>query len=107
MPINAKAAREDLAGGDRKIQIDGWKSHEKNTLKGFFSATLPSGLVFHDLMLHEKNGSRWISFPAREWTDQNGTKQYVRFIEFRDRETGNRFRDEMLAALDEHLAEAE
>ena len=105
MPQDAKPAASD-DGGNRKIIISDWKPHSKNTLRGFFTATLPSGLVFHDLMLHEREGARWIAFPAREWTDQLGAKQYTRFIEFRDPGCRNRFRDEMLAALDAHLAAA-
>jgi hypothetical protein len=88
------------------IVITDWRPHERNTLKGFFTATMPSGLVFHDLMLHEKNAARWIAFPAREWVDALGKKQYARFIEFSNREASDRFRDQVLEALDKHLAEA-
>jgi hypothetical protein len=55
-------------------------------------------------MLHAKGEARWIGFPAREWTDASGVKQYAKLIEFTDRETANRFRDVMLAALDAHIA---
>ena len=100
---NAKPAASD-SSGHREIAISDWKPHSKNTLVGFFTATLPSGLVLHNLMLHQKNDSRWISFPAREWTDAQGQKQYARFIEFRDRTTADRFRDELISALDKHRA---
>jgi hypothetical protein len=89
---------------NRKIQIDGFRPHVKGTLRGFFVATMPDGMVFHDLMLHESNGSRWIQFPVREWIDSKGVKQYVRFVEFRDRQTAGHFRDVMLAALERYLA---
>jgi hypothetical protein len=59
--------------------------------------------VLHDLMLHERDGTRWISFPAREWKNAEGEKQYARFIEFSSRAVADRFRDEVLAALDKHL----
>jgi hypothetical protein len=59
--------------------------HEKKSLRGFFTATLPSGLVLHDLTLHERNGERWIGFPAREWINAKGEKQYTRFAEFASR----------------------
>lgn len=98
---DAKAAVPN--GGHRKIIIAGWKPLSKNTLRGFFSATLPSGLVLHSLMLHEKGESRWIGFPAREWTDNQGVKQFAKLIEFADRPTAERFRDNLLEALDKHL----
>jgi hypothetical protein len=54
-------------------------------------------------MLHEQNDSRWIGYPAREWTDSAGGKQYARFVEFRDRATSDKFRDAVLAAIDRGL----
>ena len=95
-------------GGGRKIQIADWKPLSKNTLKGVFSATMPSGMVFHSLMLHERDdGKRWIGLPAKEWTNEQGVKQFSRFIEFTDRRSADRFRDEVLAALDAFLAGAQ
>jgi hypothetical protein len=97
------ASRTALTAAARgAIRILEWKPYEKNTLKGFLSVELASGLVLHSLMLHEKNGSRWIGFPAREWVHE-GIKQFARFIEFRDRAAADRFRDQVLDALDVHL----
>jgi hypothetical protein len=90
------------SAGHRNIQIADFRPHEKNTLKAFFTAILPSGLVFHDLMLHEKNSSRWISFPGREYKDAAGNRQYARFVEFVDRAAADRFRDVVLEALDRY-----
>jgi hypothetical protein len=101
MQQNTKPAAGN--GGHRKVIISDWKSHIKDSLRGFFTATFPSGLVVHHLMLHEKNGVRWIGLPAREWNDAQGNKQYARFIEFRDRDSADRFRDSVLEALDRHL----
>jgi len=61
-------------------------------------------MVLHNLMLHQKGEARWIGFPPREWTDQAGVKQFARFIEFADHTTAGR--DQILAALDKHLAGA-
>jgi hypothetical protein len=102
---DAKPAGEN--GGHREITIADRKPHSKNTLRGFFTATLPSGLVLHDLMLHERDDARWIAFPGRERKDAQGQRQFARFVEFRDRETANRFRDQMLEALDRYLLETD
>jgi hypothetical protein len=56
-------------------------------------------------MLHEKGDSRWIQFPAREYIDSEGEKQFARFIEFTNRAIANRFRDLVIASLDRHFAE--
>jgi hypothetical protein len=101
MPLQPKPARP--GGGHQSIVIADWRPRQKNTLQGFFTATLPSGLVFHDLMLHERNGTRWIGFPAREWKDAEGRRNFARFIDFRDRTTADRFRGAVLLALDQYL----
>jgi hypothetical protein len=92
--------------GHREITIADWKPHPKNTLRGFFTAALPSGLVIHDCMLHERNGARWIAFPGREWKDAQGNRQFSRFVEFSSRRAAGRFRDAVLDALDRYLAGA-
>jgi hypothetical protein len=63
-------------------------------------------MILHNLMLHQKGDARWIRFPAREWTDAGGQKQYARFAEFSSRAAADRFRDAVLAALDKHLSGA-
>jgi hypothetical protein len=90
-------------GGNRCIRITDWKPHPKGSLVGFFSASLPSGMVIHSLMLHAKGTARWIAFSAREWTDEAAQRQYSRLIEFTDRQVADRFCDQVLAALDAHL----
>jgi hypothetical protein len=89
------------------ITITGWRAYEKNTLKGFFSVQLASGLILRDLTLHVRGGARWVGMPAREWTDHAGVRQFAAIVEFKDRTTANRFRDEALAALDAYLATLE
>ena len=89
-----------------EIVVSDWKPCEKNTLRGFFSATLPSGMVLHRLMLHVKGESRWVATPSREWSDPQGQKQFAKLIEFTDRATADRFRDAVLDALDKYLGGA-
>jgi hypothetical protein len=86
----------------RTLVISDWKPYQKNTLRGFFSATLPSGMILHRLTLHEKGESRWVGLPAREWNNGQGAKQYAKLIEFIDRATADRFQNQVLAALDKY-----
>lgn len=83
------------------IEISGWKEYEKNTLRGFFTVTLTSGLIIHRCMLHQKESKRWVSLPAQEYKDPYGAKQYANILEFTDRETSDRFQNAVLTALDE------
>ena len=86
-----------------KIKISNWEPRIRKTLRGFFSAELPSGMILHHLMLHESGETRWVGLPSREWMDSQGVKQFAKLIEFRDRATADKFRDAVLAALDRHL----
>jgi hypothetical protein len=47
------------------VTIADWKERESGTLRWFFSASLLSGLALHELMLHHRDGSWWLSFPAK------------------------------------------
>jgi DNA-binding cell septation regulator SpoVG len=81
------------------ILIKEWRAYQKNTLQGFFSVTLPSGLVIRDLTLHTKGDSRWVGMPAKAYK-KDGVESWVPVIEFVDRQTANDFRDAVLEALD-------
>jgi hypothetical protein len=90
-----------------KITITNWQPRIRNTMRGFFSATLPSGMILHRLMLHERGESRWVGLPGREWVNERGGKEFANLIEFRDRATGDRFRAALLQALDRYLEHSE
>jgi hypothetical protein len=45
-------------------------------------------------------------FPGRPSQDSDGHQQFARFLDFIDRATADQFRDQILGALDAHLAEA-
>ena len=102
--MSSPASKTAAANGGRDLRISNWRPHNKNTLKAFFTAILPSGMVLHNLMLHEKGEARWIGFPAKEYTDPRGQRQFARFVEFNSRAAADWFRDQVLAALDKYLA---
>jgi hypothetical protein len=68
----------------------------RGSLIGSFDVELPSGLIIHDCKLFEKGASRWIGLPSREYIKNDGTKSYFPILEFRDRETSDRFRDAVM-----------
>jgi hypothetical protein len=81
-------------------RIFNWKPYQRNTLRGFFSVELPSGLVIHKCTLHVKANSRWIGFPAERYKKSDGEVGYAILLEFRSRDIADRFRDVILAAFD-------
>jgi hypothetical protein len=92
-----------------------WRSVERNTLKGFFTLLLPSGLVLRDCSLHESGVKRWIGLPGRPQIDQHGRHRidpatgkqlYLLIVEIPDRHQRERFQRAALAAVDRLLDQA-
>ena len=85
----------------RTVQIIEWKPFERNTLRGFLTIALPSGMVLHDCTLHVKNGSKWIGLPSQKFEGKDGKTGYKPIVEFVDRATAEHFRDVVIQALKE------
>jgi len=74
-----------------KITVSNWKSIHKNSLLGTFDLEFTGmGLRIKGAMLLETNGRRWINFPSKEY-QKNGERKFMPFLEWRDRETSERF----------------
>lgn len=78
-----------------------WRPYVKGTLLGFFSLTLPSGMIVHGLTLHRKGSSSWVGMPGQKFTKTDGTAAYTPILEFTSRATADRFRDLAIEALRE------
>jgi hypothetical protein len=76
------------------------------SLRGFVSLRLPSGMVLHDCTLHERaGGARWIGLPARQYTQKDGTTAYQRLVDFASKEAHARFQKLAKDAVDKYFAE--
>ena len=81
-----------------------FKPFERNTLRGFLTTELPSGLVLHGFTLHQKGESRWLGMPSKEVSMGDGTKSWVPQVEFSGKEAREKLQTAALAAVDAHLA---
>jgi len=81
-----------------------FKGHNKNTLRGFVTLRLPSGLRIFGVTLHEQNGKRWVSLPARPYKDEAGTEKWSPVIDIPDFTTRDRFRIAALEAINAYRA---
>jgi len=90
----------DTDFGRNAFKMSNWKVFTKNSLRGFFTLTLPSGLVIHGVGYHVKSSSRWISLPATKITKKDGSTTYNPIVEFVDRKHADEFRDLCVEALD-------
>lgn len=89
---------------DEPISIINWKPYEKHTLRGFISVRTSDGLVIKEVCLHEKNGRRWLSMPARQFKREDGTPGWMPMLEFADDAARSRFQATALAAVDAFFA---
>jgi hypothetical protein len=97
------AARVGVAAG-AGFNVREWKPFEKNTLRGFLSIELPSGMILHGLTVHQKDDSRWVGLPAKEYT-KNGERSWIPQVEFASKAARERFQACVLAAVDAHAGE--
>ncbi len=77
------------------------------TLCGFVTVWLPSGLIIHDVSLHQKNNSTWAAPPSKPMInrdgivlrDDNGKIRYSPIIEFASKKLRDRWSDAVVDAL--------
>ena len=101
--MTEKAKPAGTSGGHPELLVTNWKPCEKNTLRGFLSLTLPSGLVLKDCTLHQKDGARWIGLPSKKYSKPDGSIGYSPLVEFNDGNTRRRFKAAALAAVDRFM----
>lgn len=88
------------------VQVKEFRPFQKNSLRGFATLLLPSiGLQIKDCTLHESNGKRWVSLPAKPYQKPDGSQAYSYIVSFPDRNVYESFQRQALQAIDAHIAE--
>jgi hypothetical protein len=54
----------------------------KGALIGSVDVETPWGIKIIGTMLFEKEGKRWVNFPSKEWTKQDGTRGFFPLLEW-------------------------
>lgn len=81
------------------VEIQSFRKYEKNTLKGFLSVRLTGvSLEIRDICLHEKNGSRWLALPAKQY-EKDGETSWMPIIRFYDKDVWEKFQSTVLQSL--------
>lgn len=101
MSIKAKPA--GASGGSRTITVCNWKPLNNESLRGFLTLTLPSGLAIHNCQLLETGGRRWVGLPARQFLTADGKTHYQPIIEFTTRKARRNFERAALEAVERFL----
>jgi hypothetical protein len=107
-PQASRPAAQDVARGAAwlappapapRTRLKSWRPLRRNSLRGFASIALPSGLDIDDVTVHVAGGRAWASLPARPMVDSagqalrddRGKLQYVTILRWRDRGLADRF----------------
>jgi hypothetical protein len=75
----------------------------KGALIGSVDIDTPWGLKVIGGMLFEKEGKRWVNFPSKEWTKQDGTRGFFPLLEWTSPEARQRFQRAVLPLAEESL----
>jgi hypothetical protein len=66
---------------------------------------VPWKLTLKEIKIFEKGANRWIGMPAREFVNEMGEKKYIELMEFDNEGVKNRFRSQIMGAIDKFLSE--
>lgn len=64
---------------------------------------IPWKLRLHEVKIFQKGANRWIGLPAREYSNDMGEKKYIELITFDSEAVKNRFRSQIMGAIDKFL----
>lgn len=62
----------------------------------------PWKLTIHEIIVMQKGQNRWVNLPQRKY-ESNGETKYAKLLEFDDSGTEKRFRDQIVAAVEEYI----
>lgn len=87
--------------------VSDWKAIERNTLRGFFTAHLPSGMTLFENTLHYRDGHWWVMPASKPMLSKDGTAlrddagkiRYAPIVSFESKLARDRFNTAVLTAL--------
>lgn len=65
---------------------------------------VPWKLTLHEVKIFEKGANRWITMPSKQFTNDQGEIKYTELISFDGEAVKNRFRSQIMGAVDQFLA---
>lgn len=96
---------EPLIKGDNVIEVLNIKPINKNSLLAVCDVRIvPWKLTLKEVKIFEKGTNRWISLPAKQSQMPDGNMRYDELIAFDNDSIKQRFRDQIMEAVDAFLA---
>src|SRR4051794_40002932 len=102
MPANAPYTQTEVA--TTAFEISEYREVTSNTLRAFFTVTLPNGLFIRDCSLHERGDDRWIGVPIRKSPAKHSSFRDNELVGFKDGNLGKEFRRRTLEAVEQFCA---
>ena len=89
------------------VTVSDWKKFRRNTLVGFLTAHLPSGMTLHDVALHCRDGVWWVSPASKPMLnadgqvlrDEAGRIRYQPIVSFDSKTARQRFNSAVISAV--------
>jgi hypothetical protein len=88
------------------VVIEEFKAVTRNTLCGFARVRMPSGVIFHDVSVHQKDGAVWASPPSKPAIGRDGAMLrrdgkavWQPIVSFASKEVRDRFSVAVIEAL--------
>ncbi len=66
---------------------------------------IPWKMTLHEIKIFEKGTNRWVGMPSKEFTNDQGEKKYTELLTFDSDAVKNRFRAQIMGAIDKYLAQ--
>lgn len=87
------------------IEVSNINAVNKGTLLATCDVYIqPWDLELCEVKVFEKGANRWLGMPSKSFTTPMGDTKYVELINFRKEATKNRFRAQIMGAIDKYLA---
>lgn len=63
----------------------------------------PWKMIMHEVKIFQKGSNRWVGMPSREYITPDNEKKYIELMSFDNDQTKNRFRSQIMEAIDKFL----
>jgi len=86
------------------MRVLDYKQINKGSLVGSMSMQFEEwgGLIIRDITLFQKDGRRWLSFPARAY-EKEGKTEYFQYVRFEDKIKHEEWQQKALKALQDYV----
>ena len=95
------------------VIIEEFKAVSRNSLRGFARVRMPSGVIFHDVGIYGKDGTRWASPPSKPMLGRDGAQikrdgkpRWTPVVSFAAKEVRDKFSGAIIAAIEAAHPEA-